>query len=83
MLRHSGSDAATIRLVRTDGKIVIEIEDYGHGMPAEFASKPGARGVGLAGTRERLEHFGGVLEIDSRSRGTTVRAVIPLGGRKP
>ena len=82
VLRHSGSDAATIRLKRENGKVMLEVEDYGRGIPAGLASQPGARGVGIAGTRERLQHFGGVLEIDSTERGTTIRAVVPLEERK-
>ena len=78
VVRHSESDAATIRLARTDAGIVLEVEDYGRGMPAAEATEPGARGVGLAGMRERLEHLGGRLEIRWSCDGTTVRAVLPL-----
>jgi signal transduction histidine kinase len=36
-------------------------------------------GVGIAGMRERLREMRGSLELIS-DRGTTVRAVIPIGG---
>ena len=78
VVRHSESDAATIRLARTGARVVLEIQDFGHGMPPDMAEQAGARGVGIAGMRERLQHLGGRLEIESGSRGTTVRAVVPL-----
>ena len=79
-VRHSQSDAATIRLARKDSGIVLEIEDYGRGMPAGNAQEPGAYGVGIAGMRERLQHLGGRLEIQSGRAGTIFRAVLPWKG---
>ena len=73
VLRHAGSDTATIRLARDEENVVLEIEDYGRGMV-----EAGARGVGIAGMRERLQHLGGRLEMESDSGGTIVRAVLPL-----
>ena len=57
----------------TDGDAVLEIEDFGRGMAAA-----GARGVGITGMRERLQHLGGRLEIESDTGGTIVRATLPL-----
>lgn len=37
-------------------------------------------GVGIAGMRERVRQIHGTLELISE-RGTTVRAVIPIGGQ--
>ncbi|MEO6789065.1 MAG: PAS domain S-box protein, partial [Chthoniobacteraceae bacterium] len=73
VLRHSGSDMATIRLGRTDENVVLEVEDYGRGM-----ADAGARGVGIAGMKERLQYLGGRLEVESGSGGTIIRAVLPL-----
>ena len=80
VVRHSGSDRATIRLAREEGSVVLEIGDFGHGMPPEMLEQTGVRGVGIAGMRERLQYLGGRLEIDSGSGGTTVRAVLPWKG---
>jgi signal transduction histidine kinase len=80
--RHAGSPRASIRLHHTGEGLTLEVEDRGHGMPAErLAQLPvggGAMGVGIAGMRERLEQLGGTLEIESGERGTIVRARVPL-----
>jgi len=79
VLRHSKSETATIRLMKSEKRIVVEVIDFGRGLPHTMtAQSPGALGVGIAGMRERMQHFGGRLELDSSSKGTTVRAVLPL-----
>lgn len=80
VVRHSKSDVATVRLTRDESSVALEIQDYGGGMPVKATARPGARGVGIAGMRERLEHLGGRLEIVSGRDGTVVRARLPLGG---
>ncbi len=77
VFRHSGSDSAMIRLEQRNDEVIMEIEDYGKGLPPELNSQPGARGVGIEGMRERMCYFGGVFEMHSGSHGTTVRAVLP------
>ena len=69
---------ATIRLARKEPGVGLEIQDFGHGLPPDMAEQPGARGGGIARMRERLQHLGVRLETESGSRGTTVRAVVPL-----
>ena len=74
--RHAKSAIAEIRLRRERERVVLEVQDWGRGMPRE----PGARaeGVGIAGMRERFQQLGGRLEIRSGAGGTTVHAVLPL-----
>ena len=62
--------------IRDDGtEIRISLEDDGDG----FDPASSTDGFGLLGMRERVELFGGVLELESGpGRGTTVRAVIPV-----
>jgi PAS domain S-box-containing protein len=79
--RHSGSSRARIGLRRTPGWLELEISDQGRGIsPAPAESGPGdARsGVGIAGIKERMRELGGRVEIASDSKGTTVRATLPL-----
>jgi len=80
--RHSGSPTAKIRLMRDDDHMVLEIADRGRWKPRRPSKEPKTEaerlGVGILGMRERMRQLGGVLEIDSSARGTTVRAVLPL-----
>jgi signal transduction histidine kinase len=71
--RHSGSETATVSLRRDEESVELIVADKGQGMPA--GQPPG---VGLRGIKERLAQFGGTLEIESGSTGTTVKARIPL-----
>jgi PAS domain S-box-containing protein len=85
--RHAHSRAAAIRLRMEPGQLVIEVQDWGRGMPrdarVEHAVDGGAMGVGIAGMRERMKQLGGELEIRSGAQGTTVRALLPLSSARP
>jgi two-component system NarL family sensor kinase len=83
--RHAGSETARIRLRRDVETLVLEIEDWGHGIPKEslehITSGGGAVGVGIASMSERIEQLGGCLEIrssDHGTTGTTVGVRLPL-----
>jgi signal transduction histidine kinase len=79
--RHSGSRAADIRLKRAGNAATLEVQDYGNGIPPrlldQFKRTDLGVGVGLVGMRERIEDFGGQLEIVSGRAGTVVRATVP------
>ena len=79
--RHSSSPKAFVRLRRSNGAILLEIQDEGKGIPPEKKSMIlgyGPVGVGLRGMRERVLQLGGTLEIESEDIGTTVRAMFPI-----
>jgi PAS domain-containing protein len=78
--RHSGSKTARIHLSRTTCNVLLEIQDQGKGIPAEklAAIKPQRTGVGIAGMRERVRHFMGELDIQSRGTGATIVVTFPL-----
>lgn len=80
--RHSGSKTAFIKLTRQPGEIILSVRDEGKGIPPEKLEKVhgnvSALGVGVAGVWERVRQFGGALDINSNSRGTTVMVVVPL-----
>jgi PAS domain S-box-containing protein len=82
--RHSGSPRATIQALASPTEVVLEVSDEGRGIPPavrERMAKGSAKlGVGIAGMKERLRQLGGWLEVYSNSRGTTVRAVLPVKG---
>jgi signal transduction histidine kinase len=77
--RHSGSKTASIRIVRDDGALVLEVRDEGRGMSAERLSEIQSRGsgVGIRGMRERTLQLSGTLSIESDGSGTRIQAVIP------
>jgi signal transduction histidine kinase len=82
--RHSGSSVARILIAHSDGRVRVEVEDKGKGIPlpkrSELISSPrGTPGVGIRGMRERLRQLGGTLEIHSsgEGKGTLIRAYLP------
>jgi signal transduction histidine kinase len=79
--RHAQASTVDIGLVLEDHQAVLKIQDNGKGVPASVIEsfKAGvASGVGLGGMRERLADFGGKLEVESSTGGTTVRARVPV-----
>jgi two-component system NarL family sensor kinase len=80
--RHSGSRIASVRAWGDQYMAVLEVQDYGRGIPSgllkRFNHTGNGVGVGLAGMRGRIEEFSGRLEICSTGNGTVVRAIVPL-----
>jgi PAS domain S-box-containing protein len=75
--QHSRSTQATIRLGRNARDVIIEVSDTGHKKSGDrFPFKPG---VGISSMQERVKQIGGQLAMESGSRGTTVRAMLPAG----
>lgn len=78
--RHSGSKQAKIRIDR-NSNLTLEISDYGRGASAGAPKKEASGfkvGVGIPSMQERVKLIGGLMEIDARCEGTTVRVTIPL-----
>ncbi len=83
VLRHSGADRAQVDLRRRGETLELRVADAGLGFDSEAALALGgaSAGSGLRGMRDRLELFGGRLEMASApGEGTLVLAVVPLGG---
>jgi len=79
--RHAHADTVVVEIGRRGDRLRLDIEDDGTGFEvAEVAPKPGdMRGLGLMGMRERIELFGGSVEIHSSpGRGTHVAITVPL-----
>ena len=78
--RHSGSVAAEVQLDRNPERVLLQIKDWGRGMPAEIASGRAlaSPGVGIPGMHERLGQHRGNLEIKTSNKGTIVTATVPL-----
>jgi signal transduction histidine kinase len=76
VVKHSGMKTAELRLYWKGNQLELAIEDRGVGFDY---SRTEHRGFGLFGTRERLEHIGGRMEVrTSPKSGTSVRLVVPL-----
>jgi len=74
-MRHAASANLWIELERTDSGIMIRARDDGRG------AKEIQPGHGLTGMRERLEHVGGTLEIETQpAKGFRVAARMPESG---
>lgn len=78
--RHSGSETASISIVRNDGALGLKVCDEGRGMPPERLSEIQSRGsgVGIRGMRERVLQFSGTMNIESDNSGTRIELFIPI-----
>jgi signal transduction histidine kinase len=78
--RHSASKTASIRIVRDDEALLLEVRDEGKGMPPERLSEIQSRGsgVGIRGMRERTLQLSGTMSIESNGSGTGIRVLIPI-----
>jgi signal transduction histidine kinase len=79
--RHANAKSIEVVLTCSAGHIVLAVIDDGVGISPEVLtgfSSGRASGVGLAGMRERLAELDGTLEVERHSRGTAVRATIPV-----
>jgi signal transduction histidine kinase len=85
--RHSGTSEVDVRFRRDTQAAMLEVRDYGRGMPKEWLGRLGPpaqdSGVGLAGMRERLNELRGGLEIEGAEPGMRLRAVVPLVAEPP
>jgi PAS domain S-box-containing protein len=79
--RHAQASRVTVEVRVKDGVLRMRIADDGRGIPTSHSADPRPRlGVGIPGMQARVRQFGGELGIATGSRGTTIRAVIPLSG---
>ena len=84
VLKHSGASRVTIIVNRGPGRIMVAVEDDGHGFDPAFnlddaALARAAKGFGLFSIRERLQAIGGSVRIVSvPGEGATVAMSCPL-----
>ena len=75
VLTLEGERYATIRLLRSNGSLMFEVADDGHG----FDPAATGYGTGLQGIADRLAALGGVFEIRSTpGQGTTLLGSLPV-----
>src|SRR6266853_1614704 len=75
VLRHSRSSNVAIRMTRSKGELLLEVQDEGIGIP----SQPDSPGLGIVGMRERATELGGSRIVTSNGHGTVICARFPLG----
>lgn len=79
-LKHANATAVTVSLHTSSDQVMLAINDNGKG----FAHASGTGGLGLITMRERAEHLGGTLTIDSTpGQGATIRVQFPLPMHPP
>ena len=83
LAKHSKSSLAWVRLEFSQGRLHLEVEDRGVGLPA--VQNAGARrGIGMVAMRERAELLRGKIEFLRPSEGgTLVRLDVPLTAAGP
>ena len=81
VLKHSQANRARVCMRRAGGHLEVIVEDKGVGFaPDELGGSSGKiEGFGLFSIRERLNYFGGRMEIESiRGEATRVILTLPL-----
>jgi signal transduction histidine kinase len=72
--KHSGATSATVSVRRERDRLLLRVDDDGHGGADE------GRGSGLVGIRRRVEAYDGELSLTSPAGGpTTMRVELPCG----
>ena len=78
LAKHSGSAQAVVRLEFPAGRLKLEVEDRGTGVP-EQRNGSARRGIGMTAMRERAELLQGTFEVTRPGEGgTLVRLDVPL-----
>jgi two-component system, NarL family, sensor histidine kinase UhpB len=73
--QHSGAERVDVELVREGDRVLLTVSDDGSG----FTFDQAARGLGIAGMRERALLVDGDVQVESRpDTGTRVRLTVPL-----
>ncbi len=79
--RHANATQLDIQLLGDNGYLSLEVRDNGKGLSEDQLF--GSKSLGILGMRERALLLGGELTISgSPGKGTSVKARIPLNGRR-
>jgi CheY-like chemotaxis protein/anti-sigma regulatory factor (Ser/Thr protein kinase) len=84
VVKHAGTSQATLRLLRQEDAVVLEVADEGRGFAPSVVDETQEHGFGLMSIRERVELLGGHFELDSSpGSGVRVRVTVPLPAVSP
>jgi signal transduction histidine kinase len=82
IVKHSHAHSAKVRVQRDGNHVRIVVEDDGVGFnrPGDLTPTAASGGFGLFNVRERLQYFGGQMQIESElGRGARIILTAPLG----
>lgn len=74
VVKHAGASQVTIFLQTSGAMLSLQVQDNGHGLPADLQM-----GIGLRSMQERAEELGGTLLLQNHTDGLTVQVNLPLG----
>jgi ligand-binding sensor domain-containing protein/anti-sigma regulatory factor (Ser/Thr protein kinase) len=78
-LKHAGAQQVIIELNYEEDCLCLSVKDDGRGFDTEGVLKTADGHFGLLGIRERVEHLGGRLVLESRpGQGTEIEVTIPI-----
>ena len=77
VVKHAHASRVDVLLEARDRTVVLVIEDDGVGFEPDAAATA-AKGIGLAGMRERAALVGGSLQVESQPGGTTIYLRCPV-----
>ncbi len=75
--KHASATHITVRLDGSKDRLVMQVEDNGHGFDYGKIPSEGL-GIGLSTMSERANLMGGTFSIRSGQRGTTIRVEVPF-----
>jgi len=81
IIRHAHAHSASISLEFAASSVAAHIEDDGRGFDLNkvVSATGGKRGLGLLSMKERIEHLGGILRIQSwPDKGTQIDIEVPI-----
>lgn len=74
--RHAEANEVNISLIVGERNLVLSVDDDGVGLPQPL---PKSGGLGIRNMRERIETFGGKIDLSSQSNGgTRIKVEMPL-----
>jgi signal transduction histidine kinase len=77
--KHANTRKAQIQLSVQDQQILLQVEDRGIGMDVEKVSTMPGCGFGIYSLCERIQNFGGTMDIASaHGKGTNITITIPI-----
>lgn len=79
VFRHSEASHAWVTLTHRKNQVLVKVRDDGKGLREETVRlRPGSVGVGIGGMRQRVEEFGGELQLANGNPGAMVEVTIPI-----